>query len=142
MKPCLWTICVKTLTGLSRVGHLPCLQPWAVAADAVDASRRCRQGDQDYVRTKLSDGSFQPELYAFGKGGKWSGEVSDSTIDTLFLDIAKVIAVPLAAQRYHGGDRETKLLIMVYWGTTAVPALPLLIRIQPFWFCAVTLNLT
>jgi len=28
---------------------------------------------KDYVRTKLPDGSFQPEAYAFGEGGKWPG---------------------------------------------------------------------
>ena len=78
------------------------LQPSAVAADGVDGvTEVSSKVAKDYTRTKLADGSFQPELYAFGKGGKWAGEVSDSTIDTLsFTDIANVIAVPLAAQRY------------------------------------------
>jgi hypothetical protein len=100
-------------------------QPWAVAADGVDGiTAVSAKVAKDYVRTKLPDGSFQPELYAFGKGGKWAGEISDSTIDTLnFTDIAKVIAVPLSAQRYlpASDPAKTRLLIMVYWGTTAVP---------------------
>ena len=79
----------------------------------------------DYVRTKLPDGSFQPEYYAFGEGGKWAGEISDITVDKLkFLDVAHTIAYPLGTQKYFPSrdPKATKLLIMVYWGTTAVPA--------------------
>jgi hypothetical protein len=79
---------------------------------------------EDYVRAKLPDGTFQPESYAFGEGGKWGGEISDPTIDKLhFTDVARVIALPLAGQKYIGASdpKTTKLLIMVYWGTTAVP---------------------
>jgi len=79
---------------------------------------------KDYIRVKLPDGSFKPESYAFGDGGNWGGNLSDVTIDKLhFIDVARVIAVPLASRQYvpardPGG---TKLLIMLYWGTTAVP---------------------
>ena len=79
---------------------------------------------RDYVRAKLPNGSFQPESYAFGKGGNWGGEIKDLTIDRLsFMDVAKIIAAPLASQRYLPATdpRGTRLLIMVYWGTTAVP---------------------
>jgi hypothetical protein len=79
---------------------------------------------RDYVRTKLPNGSFQPESYAFGEGGNWGGEIKDLTIDQMkFMDVAKVIAAPLASQRYLPATdpRNTRLLIMVYWGTTAVP---------------------
>ena len=82
------------------------------------------KASKDYVRTKLPDGSYRPEYYAFGEGGKWAGELSDLSIDKLhFMDVAKVIAAPLAARRYLPAKdpRNTKLLIMVYWGTTAVP---------------------
>lgn len=78
----------------------------------------------DYVRAKLPDGSFQPEYYSFGKGGCWGGEIHDPTIDKLgFLDVAHVIAAPLATQKYLPArdPKTTRLLIMVYWGTTAVP---------------------
>ena len=78
----------------------------------------------DYVRAKMPDGSFQPELYAFGPGGNWGGEIKDLTIEKLtFLDVAHVIALPLANRKYLPGNdpAKTRLLIMVYWGTTAVP---------------------
>jgi hypothetical protein len=79
---------------------------------------------KDYVRLKSPDGSFQPESYAFGEGGSWGGEMNDATIDKLrFKDVARMIAQPLARQRYLPArePNKTKLLIMVYWGTTAVP---------------------
>jgi len=78
----------------------------------------------DYVRARLPNGSFRPETYAFGKGGYWSGEIKDHTIDGLtFLDVAHVIAVPLASQNFLPAKdpAKTNLLIMVYWGTTQVP---------------------
>jgi len=77
-----------------------------------------------YVRAKLPGGHFKPESYAFGEGGKWAGEIADHTIDQMrFLDVAHVIAEPLASQAYlPAKDPATaQLLIMVYWGTTAVP---------------------
>jgi hypothetical protein len=78
----------------------------------------------DYIRTKLPDGRFKPETYAFGKGGYWSGPLRDKTIDRMeFMDVAKVIAPPLADQSYvpSRDPKATKLLIMVYWGTTFAP---------------------
>ena len=95
------------------------------AADVIEGitavSARVGKG---YVRAKLPDGSFQPETYAFGEGGYWGGELKDLTIDKLkFIDVARVIAAPLAGQKYlpTHDPNKTKLLIMVYWGTTAVP---------------------
>jgi len=67
---------------------------------------------------------FKTETYAFGSGGNWGGDIKDATIDKLnFLDVAKVIAGPLASQKYLPAKdpNNTKLLIMVYWGTTTVP---------------------
>jgi len=81
----------------------------------------------DYVRARLPDGSFQPETYAFGKGGYWSGPLSDKSIDKLdFTQVARTIAGPLAGQRYVASrdPNTTKLLIMVYWGTTHAPEHP------------------
>ena len=78
----------------------------------------------DYVRTKLPDGSFQPETYAFGKGGYWSGNRKDDTIDKMgFMDVAEVISGPLQHQKYLPAKdpKSTKLMIMVYWGTTRAP---------------------
>jgi hypothetical protein len=79
---------------------------------------------KDYTRGRLADGSFAPEYYAFGKGGNWSGAMWDASIDKVnFLDVARVIAGPLARQGYLPSKvpRDNKLLIMVYWGTTHAP---------------------
>jgi hypothetical protein len=78
----------------------------------------------DYVRSKQPNGTFLPETYAFGPGGYWSGGATDKTIDNAkFLDVAKVIATPLAQRNYlpTSDAKTTKLLIMVYWGTTNPP---------------------
>jgi hypothetical protein len=80
--------------------------------------------NSDYVRARQADGSFQPEYFAFGRGGKWGGEISDSSMDKLrFGDVLRVIAAPLADQNYLPATdpNKTKLIIMVYWGTTSVP---------------------
>ncbi len=82
---------------------------------------------EEYARSKLGDGSFQPESYSFGKGGNWGGAINDGTIDRLgFMDVARVIAKPLTEQKYFPATdpSKTKLLIMVYWGTTAAPDQP------------------
>jgi len=79
---------------------------------------------KDYVRAKLPDGSFEYEAYAFGNGGDSGGPVRDDSIDKLgFLDIARILAQPLAQQRYvcAKSPEQTRLLIMVYWGTTSAP---------------------
>jgi hypothetical protein len=79
---------------------------------------------KDYVRTRTVDGKFAPESYAFGKGGAWKGAMVDASIDKLdFLDVAHVIADPLATQNYlpSKDPKSARLLIMVYWGTTHAP---------------------
>jgi hypothetical protein len=103
-------------------------QPCARAADEVNGvTAVSSRVSKDYVRTRLPDGSFQPESYSLGEGGSWGGEISDATIDKVkFIDVARVIAGPLANQKYlpSKDPNKVKLLIMVYWGTTAVPARP------------------
>jgi hypothetical protein len=78
-----------------------------------------------YVRTRLPDGSFQPETYAMGEGGNIPpptvpGFVTyDPTIDGVkFPAIAHMIGVSLADQNYRSTPEPnaTRLLIMVYWG--------------------------
>jgi hypothetical protein len=79
---------------------------------------------RDYVRRKLPDGSYQPETYSFGKGDNWAGARVDATIDNLdFMDVARVLALPLAEKRYipTQDPKTTNELIMVYWGTTRAP---------------------
>lgn len=79
-----------------------------------------RVGD-DYMRVKLPDGKFAPETYAFGDGGHFGGPSRDTSIDKLtFNAVAQTIAGPLAKQGFvpTRDIHNTKLLIMVYWGTT------------------------
>jgi hypothetical protein len=95
---------------------------FAVSTD--DITSVSSKTSRDYVRTKLADGSFQPESYAFGEGGRIPGTVRDVSIDRLsFMDVAKVIAGPLNSQAYvpTRDPATTKLLILVYWGRTGTP---------------------
>ena len=114
----------KALILASGAALLAALSP-ARAADGVDGvTAVVSRVSSDYVRTKLPGGSFQPKYYAFGKGGHWGGEISDATIDQLrFEDVARVVAAPLSEQNYLPATdpSRTKLIIMLYWGTTAVP---------------------
>ena len=91
------------------------------AEDLVAFSTKLSNG---YVRKRLPDGTFKVETYAFGKGDDWSGARVDASIDRMdFMDVARVIAVPLAAQKYipTHDQNTTDLLIMVYWGTSRAP---------------------
>jgi hypothetical protein len=110
---------------LFGLGALLAGEPAASAAEGVNGiTAVSARVSKDYVRAKLPDGSFQPESYAFGEGGNWGGEISDATIDPLsFLDVARIVAAPLEERRYIPArdPSKTKLLIMLYWGTTAVP---------------------
>ena len=92
---------------------------------ANDITAVCGRTSPDYVRSRQADGSFTPETYAFGEGGSWSGAMTDLSIDRMtFLDVAHVIATPLAGKNYileHGIPSPAGLPIMVYWGTTHAP---------------------
>ncbi|HZZ20051.1 MAG TPA: hypothetical protein VFE25_11805 [Opitutaceae bacterium] len=75
----------------------------------------------DYRRTSAAGGEFQPEHYAFAEGGRWNAELNDPSLDAMkFIDVARTVAVPLATQAYlpTRDPKETKLLIVVYWGRT------------------------
>jgi hypothetical protein len=95
------------------------------AEDAVDGVTAVSgRVSKEYVRQKLPDGSFRPEAYAFGDGGRYNGTFRDPSIDKLsFLEIARMISVPLRSQNYvPATDVKTeKLMIMVHWGTTDTP---------------------
>jgi hypothetical protein len=75
-----------------------------------------------YVRARAPDGSYRPETFAFGNGGTLDVlAMKDSSFDTMdFVDIAHVLAVPLAEQNYVRSldPKTTNLLIMVFWGST------------------------
>ncbi len=78
----------------------------------------------DYVRPQQQNGTYQAETFAFGKGGVWEGAAKDETLDKVdFMEVARTIAVPLAAQGYVSSrdPKATRLLIMIYWGSTHAP---------------------
>jgi hypothetical protein len=80
----------------------------------------------DYIRQRLSDGSFQPESFAFAKGGALKNTEAGTTDMLDFIEVAKTIARPLGQQGYLPAKdaKTTRLLIMVYWGTTRTPVNP------------------
>jgi hypothetical protein len=93
-----------------------------------------------YTRARLPDGSFQPETYAFGNGGRLDGgrggidaigagasggdaggALRDDTLDVVtFNEMAKTVAHSLALQNFvpTPDASSTSLLIMVFWGET------------------------
>ncbi len=99
------------------------VEPAARAAEGAEGDTAvASKVSTEYARARLPDGSFRPETYAFGNGGNYGGPFPDDSIDKLsFMDVARLIAAPLGAQNYIPSKdaRNTKLLIMVYWGTTS-----------------------
>jgi len=94
------------------------------AARTDDITAVASRASDDYIRERSLDGKLKPERYVFGNGGTWSGAMKDFSMDKLsFLDVAHMIALPLASQSYipSTDPKLTKLLIMVYWGTTHAP---------------------
>ena len=75
-----------------------------------------------YARTRLADGKFKPETYAFGDGGLHAGHANDKSIDTMsFTQVARIVATPLAQRNYLPATdaNQVDLLVMLYWGRTA-----------------------
>jgi len=115
---------MKVPAPLRSLGLILALISAGSTAEAEEFEAVSARASADYVRARQPDGSYPVETYAFGKGGYWSGPVDDKTIDKMdFLTVAHVIAVPLAAQNYvpTRDPTTTKLLILVYWGTTYAP---------------------
>jgi hypothetical protein len=109
------------LAGASFLGT-PFRAPAGQPSDEITAV--AAKASPDYTRTRQKDGTFRVETYAFGEGGHYGGPMIDPSIDQLrFIDVARVISEPLAEQNYwpDKDPKETKLLIMVYWGLTDVP---------------------
>jgi hypothetical protein len=110
--------------GLLSLGILSRPAPALGVEGAEEITAVAARASSDYVRVRLANGRFQPEMYSFGEGGYYQGPMRDTSIDALkFLDVAKVIAKPLADQNYlpASDPAKTRLLIMVYWGLTGVP---------------------
>lgn len=114
---------IFTLRVASALAAAACALPVCRASDDSQIAAVSSQVSGGYSRVKLANGSFVPETYTFGEGGRLAGSADDPTIDRLtFLDVATAIAGPLEKRGFVPvGDRnpeKTKLLIMVYWGTT------------------------
>jgi hypothetical protein len=98
--------------------------PFSLISDSETLTAVSAKRFNGYTRSRLPDGSYAPETFAFGKGGPVSSQlisVADPTIDDVsFSAIAHKIADPLARQNYvtGRGPDETRLLIMVFWGRT------------------------
>lgn len=112
----------RTAWLLIGCGAFLIVQPVLTGAEDPGVVAVSSKASSDYIRKKLPDGSFEPERYAFGEGGRWNGPMRDDSIDKLsFLNVARTVAVSLAARSYLPARKPdaTKLLIMVYWGTTS-----------------------
>jgi hypothetical protein len=95
----------------------------APSGDPSQALAVYSKAQNGYVRTRNSDGSFQPESYILEAGVRKNPSES-STYDKLSLeDVAQAIAKPLEIQDYWPSEdpATTNLLILVYWGSTLVP---------------------
>ena len=109
---------------LASAAALALCQAGARAGGAERITAVASRVSPDYARTRLPDGSFQPEEYGFGEGGRLDGAARDASIDkTVFMDIVHVLVGPLAAHKYEPARSEEseKLLIVVFWGTTVAP---------------------
>lgn len=107
-------LCVSKLYSFDLFSYLD-------SAGSNDITAVSSRKSKSYVRIQLGNGTFVPESYVFGPGGVWQGDKVDDSIDKLkFKDVAQMIAGPLASQNYVLGKDlyTTKLLIMVYWGTS------------------------
>ena len=116
MKTCLSLCFAAILVSTSGAG------PFSAISDSEKLTAVSSSAHNGYVRTRMADGSFRPEIYTFGEGGIIGVlAMSDPTFDDLgFLSIARMLAEPLASQNYlpSHDPNAMNLLIMVYWGTT------------------------
>lgn len=93
--------------------------------DAVAISAMAAPG---YTRVLADDGKLAPETYVFAEGQYFGGETRDRSLERMtFADLARVLAVNLAAQEYYPIKDATtaNLLIRVFWGTTTIYEDPL-----------------
>jgi hypothetical protein len=77
----------------------------------------------DYVRATDASGKPMVETFAFAKGGLWRSGEAGTKDPADFLQVARTVAGPLASRNYVSSrdPKTTKLLLVVYWGTTRVP---------------------
>jgi hypothetical protein len=94
--------------------------PQATASEAVAVESKV---SSDYVRATDASGKPIAETFAFAKGGLWRSGEAGTKDPVDFLQVARTVAGPLASRNYISSrdPKTTKLLLMVYWGTTRVP---------------------
>ena len=105
-------------TAIRCLGLLTLLLADPMRAEVASISSRVFNG---YARELLADGTFKPELYVLGEGGRWSRPISDPEMEKLtFPQIVRAVASPLAKMKYRpaGKSADAGLLILVFWGTT------------------------
>jgi len=74
-----------------------------------------------YHRTKLEDGTFKPEYYAFSYGGIIPGTVSDTSMEKLEVaTLNQILEQHLARQNYllAPDAKSADLLLVINWGRT------------------------
>lgn len=118
---------LAAISAIAPVGHAS--GPTPASEEITAVSSKVYNG---YMRTKLADGPFRPESYAFGNGGFLTGGLAglkgstgvftrDGTIDEMtFATVARTIEGPLEGQNYvvAHDPKTTELFIMVFWGRT------------------------
>jgi hypothetical protein len=121
--PCADPGATRSLLRLLWILPLAAALGTAFGSDGLEAVAISAKVSPGYSREKLPSGSFRPETYAFGKGGLWAGTEAGTVEVADFMDVAKALAGPLAGQGFVSSSdpRATRLLIMVYWGTTRTP---------------------
>ena len=115
-------LCRLTAT-LLLGGAIAAVSPAAFGGDEADAVAISSKVSTDYVRPSDDKGAPLPESYVFAKGGLWRSADAGTKDDLDFMQVAHAVAGPLAGQNYLSSrdPKTTKLMIMVYWGTTRVP---------------------
>ena len=87
-----------------------------------------------YTRTKLSDGGFKPETYAFAEGGLFDDvHVGNDTVSAVgFSNVAHTVGEALKIQSYVSSKDPEKVeqMIMLWYGTT----MNLKGSVKPPWF--------
>ena len=74
-----------------------------------------------YKRTRLPDGSYKTETYAFANGGMQTRAIDDRSLTAMtFTDVARATVDPLKKMGYVMATKpeETDLMIILYWGVT------------------------
>jgi hypothetical protein len=125
MKACRYLQGSIALLG-AAVMAAPCFSgPFSYISESETLTSVASKTFNGYERQRAADGHFRKETYAFGDGGEVAPQllpVVDPSIDGLgFKAITRILERPLAGQDYVTGvsPRDTKILIMVFWGRTS-----------------------